>query len=108
MSDEALIRTVLLGVVLCSIYFLVMFVLTGYGTAFYHDCSRITVGMTKDEVQMIMQKYTTDSREFEFGEFRQGAYHGLNWYTEGPFNDYQCEIGLDEAARVESVTKIFG
>ena len=106
MSDKMLIRTVVTGVVLYLIYFLVMFVFTGYGTAFYQDCSRIMIGMSKPQVLTLMQKYTDDPDTYNYGE-QNIMGKSIGWDTLGPLNDYQCDVGLDEADRVITVTRIF-
>jgi hypothetical protein len=106
MSDEVLMRTVVTGAVLCLIYFLVMFVFTGYGTAFYQDCSRIMIGMSKQQVLTLMQKYTNDPDNYNYGE-QNIMGKSIGWDTLGPLNDYQCSVGLNQADRVITVTPIF-
>jgi hypothetical protein len=88
------------------IYVLIMYVLTGYGTSFYRDCSRLVVGMSRDEVQSLMKKYTANPAKFDYNEQNSWG-NSMGWYTEGPLNDYQCDIGLDENGKVISVTPIF-
>lgn len=103
----ALWGKVLLGILafVAWVYFLVFFVLTGYGTGFARACNSVETEMPREIVISIMGNYE-NKNGVEFSE----KLSELNYVvvSENFFADtYQCLIFLDEQNNVRSVMDIF-